>query len=293
MARTRNLGNLTDLLTAGSTYVTTASPPLNDNSQNLATTAWVMGQVSGVVGSTRNLAASLLSAATSLTVTADEIIVETSLGGPRYCIGNFNKTLNVTTTGAGGMDTGSAPTSGFVGIYAIYNPSSNTSALLATNATSTAAPNVYGGTSMPSGYTASALLAVWPTNSSAQLVAGFHQERRFSLQAGASLTLSTGGTGTINLATYSIPLNAKTVRIQNVLNCTGTSPNADLYFAPNSNWGAQFNQKTGANAGNETGTVFDVTTADVDILTPQSIYYNLTVGAGTVVCNVGFFGYTI
>lgn len=41
MSKTRNLGNLTDLLTAGSTYVTTATPPQFDNNPNLATTAWV------------------------------------------------------------------------------------------------------------------------------------------------------------------------------------------------------------------------------------------------------------
>jgi hypothetical protein len=41
MARTRNLGNLTDLFTAGSTYASTATPPQFDNSTNVATTAWV------------------------------------------------------------------------------------------------------------------------------------------------------------------------------------------------------------------------------------------------------------
>jgi hypothetical protein len=41
MARTRNLGNLTNLLTAGTTYATGATPPVGDNSTNLATTGFV------------------------------------------------------------------------------------------------------------------------------------------------------------------------------------------------------------------------------------------------------------
>ena len=110
-----------------------------------------LGQVAGVVGSVRNLSGYLSAAATSVTVTADEVIVESALGGLRYCLASFNKTLNVTTTGAGGMDTGSAPASGYLAIYAIYNPTTGTSALLGVNATSSAVSNVYSGANMPSG----------------------------------------------------------------------------------------------------------------------------------------------
>jgi hypothetical protein len=42
MSKTRNLGNLTDVLSAGSTYATATTPPQFDNSQNLATTASVV-----------------------------------------------------------------------------------------------------------------------------------------------------------------------------------------------------------------------------------------------------------
>lgn len=53
MARTRNLGNLTDLLTAGSTYVTTATPPQFDSSTNLATTAFMKN--AGMFFATQNI----------------------------------------------------------------------------------------------------------------------------------------------------------------------------------------------------------------------------------------------
>jgi hypothetical protein len=57
MARTRNLGNLTDLLTAGSSFVTTTTPPQFDNGQNLSTTGFVQAALGNfsdqvVVGTT-------------------------------------------------------------------------------------------------------------------------------------------------------------------------------------------------------------------------------------------------
>jgi hypothetical protein len=87
---------------------------------------------------------------------------------------HHNKTVNLATTGAGGMDSGAAPNNGFVAIYAIYNPTTGASALLARNATAAAQPTVYGGANMPAGYTASALISVWPTNASGQ----FNQDCR-------------------------------------------------------------------------------------------------------------------
>lgn len=140
-----------------------------------------MAQAAGVVGSVRNLAMSLTAASATATLTADEIIVETALGGVRYCLPSFNKTINLATTGAGGMDTGSAPTSGYVALYAIFNPTTGASALLAKNATSAVQPNIYGGANMPSGYTASALVSVWPTNGSSQFVVGYQQDRTVSI----------------------------------------------------------------------------------------------------------------
>jgi hypothetical protein len=64
-------------------------------------------QVAGVVGSVRNLVSSVTTAGTTKTVTADEVIVETALGGLRYCMSSLNLTGNLATQ----MDTGSAPAS--------------------------------------------------------------------------------------------------------------------------------------------------------------------------------------
>jgi hypothetical protein len=169
------------------------------------------GQVSGVVGQVRNLVMSVATASATATLTADEIIVETALGGLRYCLPSFSKTINLATTGAGGMDTGTAPVSGFVALYAIYNPTTAAAALLATNATSTVQPNVYGGANMPSGYTASALVSVWPTNASSQFAVGTQTDRFISIPLVQALSSSTSST-TITITSLTltgVPKNAR------------------------------------------------------------------------------------
>jgi hypothetical protein len=164
-----------------------------------------------VVGSARNVKASLTSAATSVSFTADEIVVETALGGAAYQLASFSKTFSGGTVGAGGMDTGSLPTSGYVAIYAIYNPTTNTSTLLGMNATSAAAGNVYSGSNMPSGYTASALISVWPTNASGQLIPALQSDRQIAIASVQALSVTTVQTiASLSIASI-VPPNARSV----------------------------------------------------------------------------------
>ncbi|WP_261533127.1 hypothetical protein [Burkholderia multivorans] len=176
-----------------------------------------MGQVTGIVGSARNLAMTVTAASATGTLTADEIVVQTALGGVRYCLSNFNKTVNLAATGAGGMDTGTAPASGYVALYAIYNPSAGISALLATDATSSVAPNVYGGVNMPAGYTASALVSVWPTNSSRQFAVGNQIDRGVNIST--VLVLSSSATAPTSLSWAS--LNVSSAVPPNAKRCVG------------------------------------------------------------------------
>lgn len=119
-----------------------------------------------VVGSSRNLRAIQTAASASLTFTADEIVVKSALGAGGVLIPSFNKTINVSTVGAGGMDTGLAPVSGWVAIYAIWNPTTGVSNLVGTDVTAATAPEIYGAANMPAGYTQSSLQSVWPTDAS-------------------------------------------------------------------------------------------------------------------------------
>lgn len=179
--------------------------------------AAVSASVPGVVGQVRNLSMSVTAASATATLTADEIIVESALGGLRYCLASFSKTINLATTGAGGMDTGTAPVSGFVALYAIYNPTTQTSALLATNA-ATLQPNVYGGANMPAGYTASALISAWPTNASRQFLVGNQLDRSVRL---AVVSVVSSGTIIATPTAFSlaavVPMNAKAVKIGGTL----------------------------------------------------------------------------
>lgn len=52
MSKTRNLGNLTDVLTAGSTYATGATPPQFDSGTNIPTTAFVQRALGSYSSST-------------------------------------------------------------------------------------------------------------------------------------------------------------------------------------------------------------------------------------------------
>ncbi|MDT0355705.1 hypothetical protein RJO15_08010 [Herbaspirillum huttiense F1] len=167
----------------------------------------------GVAGQALKLAMSLSSAATSATFTADEIVVESALGGLLYRMAAPSLTLNIAGTGAGGMDTGSAPTSGYVAVYAIYNPITNAKSIIGVNATSAAAPSVYGGANMPAGYTASGLIAVVPTNPSGQFIACNVVDRRLSRVAVTPLAASAAVVGSLTSLSISsaVPPNARRV----------------------------------------------------------------------------------
>ncbi|TPG62815.1 phage tail protein [Ewingella americana] len=237
---------------------------------------------------------SVTAASATATFTADELIVGTALGGLQYRIGSFSKTINLATTGAGGMDTGSAPVSGFVALYAIYNPSTNTSALLAVNATAAVVPEVYGGANMPAGYTASALVSVWQTNASSQFKIGSQYGRRVFFPA--TSVLSTTGSGSANPFTpftisAAAPRNAKDVNLTATIG-TNTS-SAAVYSSVNiaaDSGGAGSGTVTvsGASGGNIASSV----TMIIPIITPQTLYQTLFASAGTTTYNVVVSFYT-
>lgn len=170
-----------------------------------------LARLSGAeVGAARNLRMSLPVAASVATLTADQLIVEQP-GVGQYRLSNVNLSIDLTTVGAGGMDIGSAPASGSVGIYVIYNPDSKVAKMLAVNATSISIPEVYGGSNMPVGYTASALVSIWQTYASRLMSVGTQHQRLVSI--GKTSILSNGVSQTwtpLSLAAV-VPKNAKTV----------------------------------------------------------------------------------
>lgn len=244
------------------------------------------GQVAGVVGSVRNLVSIVTTAGSTKTVTADEVIVESALGGLRYCLSSLNLTGNLATQ----MDTGSAPASGFVAEYLIYNPNAAISGtnprLLYTNA-ATKQGNVYGGANMPIGYTASALVGVWPTNPSSQFVVGVQMDRYFTGPVVTVLTSSTGVTVTTALSIASaVPVNARSVSgLQQIGSTTNSVTTSTLLVSS-------------AGGGNVT---LSANTAGADAIiaqfgklllsVAQTVYYTAAPTAGTMTYVLQITGY--
>lgn len=247
----------------------------------------VRSVLAGITGSTRNLAMNVTSASASATVAADEIIVSTALGGSQYRIGSFSKTINLATTGAGGMDTGTVPANGFVGIYAIYNPTTGASALLAVNA-SAVIGEVYGGNNMPAGYSASALLTIVPTASSQFKIITVVGR---SVYSGAGTILSTSSNlSPTQISISSIaPLNSKLIEGLIALGSTAAGTLSVTLNSSNASQGIrQFGAYTPASASVSSGYT------GMPITIPGYIYVstsNATSGTGSFVIYCS--GYTL
>lgn len=164
------------------------------------------------VGTSRNLKCSIPTASTTATFTGDELVLGTALNGQKYHISSLSKSITLTTTGAGGMDTGAAPVSGYVAVYALLNPTTGATALLGVDTTSAVAPEVYVGSNMPAGYTASALIAVIPTTSGRLFTVGYLDGRDFYFN-GVSILSTTVQQASLTSLSISgvVPKNAKAV----------------------------------------------------------------------------------
>ncbi|MFL9966138.1 phage tail protein [Paraburkholderia sediminicola] len=241
-----------------------------------------------VVGSVRNLVMSVTTANAAATLTADEIIVETALGGLPFKLSNFNKTINLATTGAGGMDTGTAPVSGYVALYAIYNPTTGTASLLATNATSVVAPNVYGGANMPSGYTASALVSVVPTNSSSQFAICKQRDRSIKIsQANVFSTTTNTPTPTNFSLVGTVPPNAIAISGAQQIGSTAAATSSAQLYSDASNVGNDPAIFTSGSSGTATFSFRDVLLAS-----QQTTRYSASTNAGTLSYVIFITGYT-
>lgn len=244
----------------------------------------------GVVGASRNVRMSVPTANASAALTADQIYVSSALSGQAYRLASFNKTINLSTTGAGGMDAGTAPVNGFVGIYAIYNPTSGASALLAVNATAAAAPEVYGGANMPAGYTASALVGVWPTNGGSNFAVGELKDRYFFSSPVSVLNTSTQQASLVSLSiAAAVPKNAKSFR------CTSSnvaSTNPSNLSSLISGASVAIGQVSMALTNSAVNGGLSVPTPDIPIITQQTTFYACSASAGTMTFTISINGYS-
>lgn len=255
-----------------------------------ATPAYLALGRAGVVGASRNVKMSVTAASASATITADEVVLETALGGASYKLASFSKAINLATTGVGGMDTGSAPNNGYVGIYAIYNPATQTSALLAANATSAVAPEVYGGINMPAGYTASALVSVWATDASGQLKAGFQRGRIINCASTQVLNTATTQASLTALSISSVvPINAKAVDGTVGIGCNAAT--AITLVVSGEVFSGSIGATNQATIGATAGSSSTISFRSLIISAPQTIYYRSSNTSGTPNFNISITGY--
>lgn len=275
--------NLSEITTAGAAAVaqTLANLGLGDVAH--------LPQLTGVVGTSRNAKMSIPSASATATFTADELIVQTSLGGLQYKLSSFNKTINLATTGAGGMDTGTVPATGYVALYAIYNPTSGASALLAVNATSVIAPEVYGGANMPSGYTASALVSAWRVASS-QFVIGFQRARHISTPL---LSVYSPNAGTVAIGAVSfisaVPPNATSINAY--LSAYQSTPNVatELSLYSSVSGIGQLRANASVSGG---ATSASLANGILEVIDQQFLYFNMA-STSPAQYGIGCTGYSI
>jgi hypothetical protein len=252
---------------------TVSAPPALDNSSNVPSTAWVNG-VGGCVGDSKNARMYIGAVSSTGTFAADELIVETALGGAPFRLSNISVAINLAgTNGAGAMDTGAAPASGFVATYVIYGPVVGY-ASLSVNA-NVKVPEVYGNGHMPSGYTASALVSIWPTTAAGKFIVGNLRGRRVSFAPIAGAALSAQASLTATSIASLVPINAyQCGGWMNSQTTTGTPSYIGMFAAADA-------------AGTSEKYMVDQSAINclesfdrLDIVTPQTIYYAATANPG-------------
>ena len=175
----------------------------------LAIQTLIAGTAPAVLGAMRNLRCTNLAAApgTSLTYTADAVVVGTAVGGQLSTISNLNATLNGATSGViNGLDTGILAANTSYAVYAALNPTTGAKGLTATLEPTTGPTTTYTGAHPVAGYTETVLVGLWMTNSSAQFVQGFQRDRHFTAASLASNTFTTALSNTS--VTLGVPYGA-------------------------------------------------------------------------------------
>ena len=249
--------------------------PVNQGSIDISVLSEQLQQLSlngPLAGDIRNARISIPLAAPTATFTASEIVLGDG-NGKRVVISNFNQSLNLSASvkGLGAMDAGAAPVNGFVALYALYNPASKSTGIVAVNATAVIAPKLLAGVA-PDGYTFSALFSILPTNASAQFAVAEQVDRQVFYGAQVLSTTVSVSTLTGLSISAAVPLNAKSVsgNFQGSVSANGYSM-ALAGSAAAIGLQTFIVNFTGAGGGSF---------LDVPLLSPQTLFYRLT-SAGT------------
>ena len=266
--RTRNgVGAVTNIPMDSSLLATLASPvftgnptaptpSLGDDSTSIATTAYVTDSIAAelvnlITGGFKNLVIQNNSGTpnTSIDVDADAVTVETS-GGVSYRLQPINLTIDCTTTGANALDAGGLANSTWYSVWVIYNPTTDTTAGLASTSETTP--------TLPSGYTAKARFGWMRTDGSAVFMRVLQKGRRATYIVGTNPAVSrnivNGTQGTYSTTSPTlvtadvsgfVPSTASAIHLSaHTLWKNGTL--ANLLVAPNTSYGGTNNGPRGS-----------------------------------------------
>jgi hypothetical protein len=223
------------------------------------------------------LSGSAPGATKTATWTIQQIIAAASLGSATVVFGaNQSLTFTGTTTGAGGMDTGSMPVSADLSVYAIFNPTSGLWNTLGCAGSTSNGPT-YTGTNMPTGFTVSVLIWAGVPDSSGDFIRFAQRDRTVWVVSVNVLTNGTAeGSTQISVANV-VPVAAKSCAGNWSLGpstggaaLSGTSISGA--FPGDTDIGFQW---IGAN-GTTTGILanFD----SIPMVTPQTLFYETSTG---------------
>lgn len=270
----------------GNIYVATADSvgqnPVTDTSNTYWKIAFIDStslSLSGpVIGQSKNIRMSVSSPTSTATITAESVVTGTVINSLPYKLTNVNKTLNLAIVGIGGMDVGLAPVSGFVAIYLIYNPSTQVSGLLACNQT-TSTGVTYTGPNLPAGTWASALLSVWGTNASRQLVIGAQIDRDIDVTLGTLVTTTSIFTNAPTNVSTLVPIAA--TEISGIFQCGATTANVNSTVGMASTATGVGTRSCGGTSS-VAAAVTQCSYSGLKLVTPQTVYFTSTVGPGTL-----------
>lgn len=278
---------LTGLNTSSSSVITAADTLLSAAGKLQAQISSI-GSGGGVVGDSRGLYSYSTDATTIALFFWKQIcLIKSDLSVTMTSYYPVNgTTLNISTVGAGGMDTGTMTSGGWLAVYAIYNPTTAIYSTLGVDVTVDvgAASEYYSGSSMPSGYTYSALIAVMPMvsgNIAAHTLVG----RRISIPLSTLLSISAAQSSWTQVTSTLIPNKAVTVWGFAEANATTSTNRLSVYISHQPSGGPGLNV---ISANGHIGGQYNI-----DIVTPRNFYYQFVTSDSSPTLSIYMNGYTI
>jgi hypothetical protein len=203
-------------------------------------------------------------------ITADELMLNNGSGGV-YLASAVSETVDITASGASGLDTGAEANSTWYYLWIIYN-GTTVNALLSTSSTAPTMPTI------PSAYTYKALVGAVYNNSSGHFISLYQLGNKVRI---VPITDVSAATDVAYAAkTLTVPPTAKLAQVNaQVFGSSGAADILAIWLASDS--GGTGEVKMGVNSGGSSTPDGGIVT-DVMLKTPQTIYSKWSTSGGSV-----------